>query len=99
MKKPKRRYTHPNQITVDIHKARKKIEDLLNSAATLENIAKQSYARSCHIQAAFDLEKARKLRVTATNLEEKKIPYLIQKMAEMNTLPIPGFLPDESVEA
>lgn len=101
MKKPKRRYTHTGQIEVDINKARQKANDLLKSAESQE-----AYLWGLCVQGklsteefAFEMAKVDKLRTRANNLMEKRIPYLIEKMAEFNTRLLPGILDDESVEA
>lgn len=110
MKKPKRRYTHPGQIEADIDRAKTKATDLMKSAEEQERLsvdyAMKANTSNVSSDRAYYLElvdrhhkKAIQLRTTATNLMEGKLKYYAQKLAELNTKPLPGFLPDDSVEA
>lgn len=101
MSKPKRRYTNVGQIEADLSKARQKANDLLKSAESQEAYLKTlcTNDRMNSKQFAFEMAKVDKLRTRANNLMEKRIPYLIKKMAEFKTRLLPRILDDESVEA
>lgn len=102
--KPKRRYTNVEQIEAEIESAKQRAHDLLRSADSLDTIAKENFKMAelkpwYREQGVEEKQKAEKARITATTLLERKVKYLTEKMAEIQTLPIPGILEDTSVEA
>lgn len=109
MPKPKRRYTSPNQIEVEIEHAKQKATDLLRTADSFDALSKEHFKLAAAVgdadgqfyieQGREESQKADKARVTATNILEGKVKYLTQKLAEIKTPVLEGILSDTSVEA
>lgn len=102
MKKPKKRYEHISQINDDIERYRKKAEKFRNSAEA-QDIKADTIARStdAHLNAeliGFTRAQAAKARRSAFNIETKKMVKLKEKLAEFQTEPLPGIVPDRSTQ-
>lgn len=70
-------------------------KDLRRIAATPDCVRTASMLS----EAASKDDRAQKLGKQVKRLEEKVLPVWKRKLAEFQTEPIPGFLPDNSVEA
>lgn len=101
-KKPKKRYFTANQIRDEIDRYKTKAQKLMDSAAAYDLKADELYKiNSWSEDASFAREQAKKLRRSAERINEKRLPYLSQKLAEFCTEVIPSIIPDgdRSVQA
>lgn len=108
-KRVKTRFTSREQIIAQIDKFTKKLNSkhvqaakLLSDAKHLRRMAAEPNA--CHVasmlsEASAKDDRAQKLGKQVKRIEDKVLPSYKRKLAEFQTAIIPGFLPDNSVEA
>lgn len=98
-KKPKRRYYTPQEITRDIDKAKERLRHHLAVADALDVEADMLYKAGpkFSVEASMKRNEAEKNRKSAYRLENKRIPFLSQKLAEFQTIPLSGVIPDPSI--
>lgn len=106
---PRKRYTKKEDIIEQIDKFTKKRDAKHRAAAQMIQDAKDlrrmanapdcTFSASLLSQANLRDDRAQKLGKQIKRLEEKVLPVWKRKLAEFQTEPIPGFLPDNSVEA
>jgi hypothetical protein len=100
-KKTRRRFDTPQAIYDEIDKSKTKAVGLIRQAEVLEAEAKEIASRNNPNNAeliGFKREQAKKLRAQYGRIMNKRLPYLSQKLAELNTNPMPGIISDRSVE-
>ena len=106
---PKKRYTKKEDIIAQIDKFTKKRDDKHKQSARLLQDAKELFrmaadpkcvnVASLTREANWKNTQAEKLGKQVKRLEDMVLPVWKRKLAEFQTEPIPGFLPDSSVEA
>lgn len=107
-KTSKKRYTSKEDIISQIDKFTAKRDKYHQQAAQLLHDSKELFRMAalpdCTKTVTFTSEarskqdKAQKIGKQVKRLEEKVLPVWKRKLAEFQTTPIPGFLPDGSVE-
>lgn len=105
----KKRYTSKEEIIAQIDKFTKKRDDKHKQAAQLlrdsTELFRMASQPDCAMTASLTAEakskqwRADKLGKQVKRLEDKVLPVWKRKLAEFQTETIPGFLPDNSVEA
>lgn len=106
---PRKRYTTKEGIIAQIDKFTSKRNRLHQQAAQLledaKNLIRMSADPDCTnsvtmiVTAETKKDRAQKIGKQVKRLEEKVLPVWKRKLAEFQTEVIPGFLPDNSVEA
>lgn len=105
MKKPKRRYHSAEQIDSDIAKAKQRATDLIKSAESLNNLAKEHFklAETDNIlyreMGIEEMDRSRQLLRKATKILDIKVGLLCAKRSSLLTPIMPGIIPDTSIEA
>jgi hypothetical protein len=95
----KRRYTDKSQIEREIDKCIEEHKRLILEANALEEVSARLFqVRGMQEDAIMKKEASMKLRVKANNLIQIRARKLKEKMAEIQTLPLP-FLEDTSVSS
>lgn len=103
MKKTKRRYESHTQIIDEIERYKVKMQRLLERSLLLESKAMLLVLQNdgrWNEDIALKRKEAAKLRRSAFRIENHKLPYLKQKLAEFNTELLPGTgITDRSIQA
>jgi len=98
-KRPKKRFFTASQVREDISRYQAKARKFLESAAALDLKADRLSNVGLSEDATYDREQAKKARRSAARIEEKKLPYLKQKLSEIMTPELPGCKTDGSVQS
>lgn len=98
----KKRYEHENQIRADIDRFKAKAQKLRDAASALDMradlLVKNNGAGGFFGEISFARSQAEKKRKSAGRIETDRLVKLKQKLAEFQTEPIPGILPDRSTQ-
>lgn len=100
-KRRKKRYYSKEHILRDIEAANAKAVALLKEAAEMDRTADIMFQTDVLYESAkFRRIKASDLRRSAARIREKRIKHLKEKLAEIQTLELPGMeSPDKSISS
>lgn len=85
----KRRYENPKAIEEEIDRCKRKAQSLLERAEGLDYSASQLFKMGGYeVEAKQKRDEADRCRKHVSTLIDTRIPKLIRKLAEMNTLPM-----------
>jgi|ERR1035437_1556142 hypothetical protein len=87
-----KRYQNESQILKDVEKARKDLSRHLSTADNYDLVANHQFlAGPEHVEnAGFNREQAKKCRRKAYRIENNRLPFLKQKLAEFQTPMLPA---------
>jgi len=108
-KRVKPRYTDKREIMADIYSTERKINQLTTQSQALDDLARekrrmmdmehyQHDVPALSVMAETHEAASIKLKTSIKNLREVRLHRLGEKLAEFQTMTLPGLLPDETVE-